>query len=98
MTFLSIQLAMTVASTKRKKSEEEAKENSINYLFNELMTSPKATLTTMLHDATLPVFLVMGIASVASMVSNSVSNDNIPIVPNESKLFPRQKVFLVYCS
>lgn len=73
LTFLSIQLTLTVASTKRKKSEEEAKENSINYLFNELMTSPKATLTTMLHDATLPVFLVMGIASVASMMTGSVS-------------------------
>ena len=73
LTFLSIQLTLTVASTKRKKSEEEAKENSINYLFNELMTSPKATLTTMLHDATLPVFLVMGIASVASMMTASVS-------------------------
>jgi len=75
---LTINLTQSLASTKRKKSEEEAKENSINYgLFQSADSMQSKIYQTMLHDATLPVFLVMGLASVVStLTSNSKSEQN----------------------
>ena len=69
VTIISIQMTLTFASTKRKKNEEEAKENSINYYYTELMSRPGHLLTSMLHDYTLPVFVVMGVASLASTLT-----------------------------
>lgn len=68
--FLSIHMTLTLASTKRKKNEEEAKENSIHYYYNELLHRPGSLFTSMLHDYTLPVFVVMGVASLASVLTN----------------------------
>ena len=69
--FLAVQMTATLASTKRKKNEEEAKENSINYgLYTTGDSFPSKVYNTMLHDATLPVFLVMGLASVVSTLSS----------------------------
>lgn len=68
--FIAIQMTLTLASTKRKKNEEETKENSINYYYTELMHRPGHLLTSMLHDTTLPVFLVLGVASLASVLTN----------------------------
>ena len=68
--FILVNLSLSLAATKKKKNEEESKENSINYYYNELMHRPGSLITSMLHDATLPVFLVMGIASIASVLTN----------------------------
>lgn len=65
-----VNVTLSLAATKKKKNEEESKENSIHYYYNELMHRPGSLITSMLHDATLPVFLVMGIASIASVLTN----------------------------
>lgn len=70
VTLISLQMTLTFASTKRKKNEEETKENSINYYYTELMHRPGHLLTSMVHDFTLPVFVVMGVASLASVLTN----------------------------
>lgn len=70
LVIVCVQVTLSLASQKRKKNEEETKENSINYYYNELLHRPGHLLTSMLHDATLPVFLVMGVASVASVLTN----------------------------
>ena len=76
---LSIQITLTLASTKRKKNEEEAKDNSIHYYYNELLHRPGSLITSMLHDYSLPVFVVMGVASLASVLTNvSPSSDFVP--------------------
>lgn len=69
LAFLALQMTATLASTKRKKNEEEAKENSINYGLE--TTSRSAQMfNSLLQDATMPVFLVMGIASLASALTS----------------------------
>jgi len=73
---IAIQMTLTLASTKRKKNEEETKENSINYYYTELMHRPGHLLTSMLHDTTLPVFLVLGVASLASVLTNGKNEGN----------------------
>jgi len=74
--FLAVQMTATLASTKRKKNEEEAKENSINYgLYTAGDSFPSKVYHTMLHDATLPVFLVMGLASVVSTLTSHPKNE-----------------------
>jgi hypothetical protein len=82
LAFLAVQMTATLASTKRKKNEEESKENSINYGFGDSLSSSPASssrsaqlFNTMLHDATLPVFLVMGIASLASSLTSNSKNE-----------------------
>jgi hypothetical protein len=67
---IAIQMTLTLASTKRKKNEEETKENSINYYYTELMTRPGHLFTSMLHDYSLPVFVVLGAASLTSALTN----------------------------
>lgn len=71
---LAVNLTTTLASTKRKKNEEEAKENSINYGLFQAESLPSKVYHTMLHDATLPVFLVMGLASVISTITSVSTN------------------------
>lgn len=69
--FIIFQISFVISSSvKRNKSKNEDKNNSINYYYKELMTSPGSLLTSMLHDATLPVFLVMGVTSIASILTN----------------------------
>jgi len=70
LVIVCVQVTLSLASQKRKKNEEETKENSINYYYNELLHRPGHLFTSMLHDATLPVFLVMGVASLASVLTN----------------------------
>jgi len=72
---LAVNLTSTLASTKRKKNEEEAKENSINYGLFQGESMPSKIYHTMLHDATLPVFLVMGLASVVSTITSNSKNE-----------------------
>jgi len=68
---IAVQSTITTASSKRgKKKEDEPKENSISYgVFSGESMSSKI-YNSMLHDATLPVFLVMGIASAISAVAH----------------------------
>ncbi|KAI1307254.1 hypothetical protein HDE_00831 [Halotydeus destructor] len=76
--FLAVQVTISQASSKRgKKKDDEPKENSISYgLFSGDSVSSKF-YSTMLHDATLPVFLVMGIASVVSALSHKNESEGI---------------------
>lgn len=81
LAFLAVQMTATLASTKRKKNEEESKENSINYGMMGLESSSRSAqmFNSLLHDATLPVFLVMGIASLASALTSVSIYDDLLI-------------------
>ena len=70
--FLAVQLTLVICSSvkRNKNNKDEDKNNSINYYYKELVHSPGSLITSMLHDATLPVFLVMGAASLSSLLTN----------------------------
>jgi len=58
------------SSNKRRKTEEEINDNSISYDDKEV--SKTSLFSSLIQDATVPIFLVMGLASIASAF-NSVS-------------------------
>ncbi|RWS06319.1 hypothetical protein B4U79_06887 [Dinothrombium tinctorium] len=68
--FTCIHITLTLATSKRRKNEDETSGNSLHHSPSDI--SHRATLlTSLMQDPTVPVFIVMGLASIASALSRS---------------------------
>ncbi|XP_074593929.1 uncharacterized protein LOC141849480 isoform X2 [Brevipalpus obovatus] len=70
---LAFRINSTSATGKRRKSEEELNDNALSYDHKDLKASP--ALYSIIQEATVPTFIVVGLATLAAALNVSIRKD-----------------------